>query len=290
MNGRLWKIVLAGLWLSPWGFARADPSAAEDTTTSAVERCVDEHERARLLRAEGQLLESREPLAACRAETCPLAVRADCDAWSREVEALIPSVLFLVETGGRGPLRIVVDGRELPAADHHRPLELAPGAHTFRFELPEHAPISRELLVAPGEQHRVVRVRFPPLVRPAARPRSRAPVSPSWTRPVPLATFALGGSSLALGGTAVALLTSALVDRERARRSCAPRCDESVVDSIQRRLALADVAGAAALVLAGGATYTYVTRPAVLGAVAPSRHVRLVPAANGLELRWEATF
>lgn len=293
MKGRRWKTVVTWLWLSWCDVAWAQPAAAEDTTTGRVERCVEEHERARLLRLEARLLESREPLAACRNEACPLAVRADCDAWAREVEALIPSVLFLVETGGRGPLRILVDGRELPADDHHRPLELAPGAHTFRFELPEQAPIMRQLLMAPGDQNHVLRVRFSAPKRPASAPPpaiepAQSP-SPAWVRPVPLSTLVLGGSSITLGGTAAALLASALVDRERAQRLCAPSCGESVVDSIERRLLFADVAAAAALVLAGGAAYTYVTRPKVSAGPRSSRW-RVHPAPDGIELRWEGAF
>lgn len=253
------------------GAADVPADARSDTSHASLELCVAEHEKGRLFRNELRLFESRSALARCAENDCPLAIRADCASWLSELEALIPTVLLVVEgADGSTAVRVTVDGRLL-GKRLDEPLELSPGVHRFRFEQPPHAPLEREIVLAPGEKNRVVRVRFArprDESRPVAAVMQAPPLTPS--RPVPAATYWFGAGALLLGTTSVVLAGSAIIDESRANEQCAPRCPATVRESIERRLLFADIAGGVALGLTGFAVHSYLTRPTVAaGATQP---------------------
>lgn len=300
-----WAVCMAVLALSPaaGADASADPVRAEESplATESLELCVAEHERGRLHKAELRLFEARRSLTRCAAPDCPVAIRADCDAWLVEVEALVPSVLIVVE-GATAPLeglRVQMDGVEL-THDLHEALPVAIGRHNFRFELPPYAPVEQEIELAPGEKNRILRVRFEPpapLPEPApspARPPLRLDVPPSpptLARPIPPISYALGAGALAFAATAGTLAATALVDHHRAEDQCAPRCSRHVSDSIRQRLLFADVAGGVAAVLGALTLYTYLERPTISvapverSAPTPSVGITLTPGATNLSIR-----
>lgn len=87
------------------------------------------------------------------------------------------------------------------------------------------------------------------------------------SRPVPTATYWLGGAAVGSFVTAGALLAYALDQRAEARRTCAPACP-SERRQIQRTLLTADVVGISGGVLAVLAVYSFLTRPTLAPATA----------------------
>lgn len=238
--------------------------------TDALELCVAEHERGRMHKTELRLFESRSALKRCASKDCPLAVRADCQNWLTDVEALVPTILIVLEGArvNRDNLRVTVDGRPIEQ-DLDRPIELLPGHHRVRFELPPFSPVESDISLDPGEKNRVLRIRFeassePPAHEgppPGAAPPLAPPVFTLESRPVPTTTYLLGGTALLCATAAGILFGSAALDRDRAREQCAPFCPEEVRESIERKLLWADIAGVGTLVLGGLAAYSYVVRP-----------------------------
>lgn len=268
--------------------SRPEASAEESLPHATLELCVMEHERGRLFRNDLRLLESRAALARCAQMDCPVAIRADCVSWLSELEALVPSVLLVIEGESSGSLRVTVDGQPL-AKRWDEPIELTPGVHRLRFELPPHAPIEREVVLAPGEKNRVVRVRFGELRRPEHRVAAAPPVL-NTTRPIPAATYWLGAGALLWATTSAVLAGSAIVDESRANEQCAPRCPEDVRLSIERRLLFADIAGGIALGLAGLAVYDYLSRPTVTTRARPEPRLSVEASESGATVLFGGRF
>jgi hypothetical protein len=268
--------------------AQAEPESNASPLTESLQLCVQEHERGRVFKTELKLFESRDALTRCAAQDCPLAVRADCQNWLSEVEALIPTVLVVFEgdtAHARERARVLVDGRLLEqGAD--RPIELAPGRHRLRFELAPHTPVEQEVELAPGDKNRVVRARFS-TPAPSA-PRAETPALPAMrpivrqSRPVPTVTYVLGATALVSATAAGVLLGSVLIDQERANDDCAPFCSQRVADSLDQRLLYADLTGLTALVFGGLATYSYLTRPTETQVVGQQRVSLAVDGEGGI--------
>jgi hypothetical protein len=248
------------------------PSAAAvttDTSTEAVERCVADHESARLSRVREDWLQARSAMTRCSNDGCPLALRSDCRAWLEELTRLLPTLLIVVERDDdrSQPLGLELDGEPLSLPEPLGPIEVLPGNHRLRATLPPHAPIEQEIVLEKGAKNQVVRVRFVREPERAVLPPA-APVPPSLTapssRPVPALSYWLGGGALLAFGTSGVLLGSALSARSSARETCAPNCSTKTRDSIDARLLAADVVGAAGVALAGAALFTFITRPVVV--------------------------
>jgi hypothetical protein len=250
-----------GLGIGAEAHASELPATDESAT---VAECVGAHERAGMLRLEQRWEDARDAMNACASETCPLAIRTDCARWLEELTAMLPTLLVVVERDddGRQPVRVSLDGRELELSETLRPIEVLPGTHRLEFTLPSYAPISYEVSVKGGEKNRVVRVRFarePKALPPPEREPERPRTEPS--RPVPTVTYLLAGGAILAAGASGSLLAAGLSRKEAAVDRCAPGCYDGERDEVDGLLLGADLAGAASLVFAGLAVYTFVSRP-----------------------------
>jgi hypothetical protein len=246
----------------------ADESAAapEQASTDAVEHCIRDHERARLLRVSERWFEARARMLACAREACPLVIRSDCRNWLDEVARIVPTFVVLVERddAGEQPVRLELDGQRITLSEPAQAIEATPGRHRLRIELDPYPAVEREIVLQKGEKNHLVRVRFARPQPPAAvAPISRLPPPLRPTRPIQPATYWLSAAALgAFVGSGV-LLASALSSRSDARATCAPACDSDRRKSIETRLLLADVSAGVGLVLGGLAVYTFASRPVV---------------------------
>lgn len=219
--------------------------------------CVSAYEGAQGAMRRSNLRSARAQLGACLSDSCPGVLRSDCAQWLKEVEARLPAVVIAYEGPdgrARSAVRVVVDGVEI--ADHldGKAIEMDPGEHTFRFELPGEAPFETRFVVREGDKLQRLDARSP-----------RASVTEA-TRPVPWTVFALAGVGVATGAVfAYAGLagTSAKGDLE----GCTPDCPHSEVSAVRAKFLVADVFLGLSLLSFGAATYLYLTR----GTVAPIR-------------------
>lgn len=262
----------------------APGTVAGELSGPAVAECVAAHDDAALLRLKDQWLDARDAMQRCANEACPITIRSDCRAWLDELVAALPTLLVVVERDddGKRPIRLDLDGRSLILPEKLGPIEVVPGPHRLRFTLEGYPPVDLDLTLQKGDKNHVVRARFvhPRPAEPAPRPFSPPP--PRHERPVPTATYAYAGGSLALLATSAALLGAALDSRATAREVCAPACPTARRDSLERRLLVADIVGVAGLGLGGLAVFSYVRRPWV--PVDAGVGVALAPGRAGLTL------
>jgi hypothetical protein len=275
--------VLLGLaWTAPC--AAGEPGS--ETSTAAVERCVEAHDNARVLMLEERWLEAREGMLRCQEPACPLAMRSDCAAWLEEVVRVLPTLLVVVERDddGRAVIALEIDGRKLELPNPPRPLEVLPGTHVVRVSLEGYPPVERVVVLGKGEKNHLVRVTF---ARERPIPAPPPALAPRPTRPIPIATYALAGGAVAALTTSGIFLATALSAKNDALDRCAPECEPEEADTIDSRLLAADLFGAAGLVLGGFAVYTFLSRPTVSEtALAP----RLELSRNGSRLLVEGRF
>jgi len=263
--------------------------SSKETSRAEVEQCVAEHDSARHLRLGEQWQDARAAMVSCGNERCPLAIAADCRAWLEEIAQLMPTLIVVVEgesAARQAAVRVELDGASVELKDPPVPIELLPGAHRLRFDLPGEPPVEIKFSLQKGEKNHIERVRF---VRPKAEPspapaRIRIP-----TRPVPASTYWLSAAAIAAFASSAAFLVSGLNEHADAREICAPNCDDGIRSSIQARLLVADITGGAGLVLGGLAVYTYLRRPVVFKDQRPTGPVISVNG-QGLSLSWSGKF
>lgn len=240
------------------------PGACAARTVHAAEpdraACVSAYEGAQGAMRRSSLQAARAQLGECLSDSCPGVLRSDCAQWLKEVEARLPAVIIACagpDGRARTAVRVLVDGVEV--ADHleGKAIEMDPGEHTFRFELPGEAPLETKFVVREGDKLQRLDARFP-----------RASIAET-TRPVPWTVYALAGVGVATGaafGYAGLAGMAAKSDLDR----CAPDCPHDQVSAVRTKFIVADVFLGLTLLSFGAATYLYMTRGTTVHAGATS--------------------
>jgi len=226
-----------------------------------VEACVEHHTDAQELRMEGKLLESRVALRQCAAEACPALLQRDCVGWLDQLEPQIPSLTFRVTVDGqsRTDAQVFIDDEPSSDPSVGRAVDLDPGPHRVRVVVPGLPAFEDKVMLSEGERYRMVQVALtsPPRAPPAP------PAPPEMHRPVPLATYILGGVAIA-GAVSGGLLTaSSLSLQSELEDTCAPNCSESRVDELRQRALLADISWGVSVLSLAGATAFFLFRPEI---------------------------
>jgi hypothetical protein len=221
-----------------------------------VEACVEHHTDAQELRMAGKLLESRVALRQCAAEACPALLQRDCVGWLDQIEPQIPSLTFRVTVDGqsRTDAQVYIDGALSSEPSVGKAVDLDPGPHHVRVVLAGLPPFEERVLLSEGERYRMLEVPF-------TSPPSPPPAPPEMHRPVPLATYVLGGVAIAGAVSGGIFTASSMSLRSELRDTCSPSCSESRVDDLRQRALIADISwGVGVLSLAGAATF-FLLRP-----------------------------
>jgi hypothetical protein len=200
-------LALSGAFIARPAFAETD------------DECITWNENAVQLRKANKLLESRENLARCSAPACPDVVRSSCADRLSQLNAVMPSVVFEVhDANGKDTtnVKLYLDDRAIARSLEGQAFEVDPGAHSFRFELPDGATLTRELVIREGEKSRHEVVSFEPEKPPAPPPVEQPPPAP----PTPLGVWILGGVGAAsvVAGTVSGVM--AIVKWNNAQHEC----------------------------------------------------------------------
>jgi hypothetical protein len=223
------------------------PSARAD---APAERCVTAHAQAQRLRLGGQLLEARAQLLICAQSECPGLVSSDCGVWLAEVESSLSSVVFAVEGGdGRDlmEVRVFANGHLLTEHTDGQAIAVDPGRYVFRFETAGYTPSNLDISVRQSEKNRIVRVTLPLLAPPEVAAATSPPVVAAAVESdhggLPVATYVLGGVTIASLG---AFSYFAIAGKNRLRElqhSCGPNnCTEEQAKGGRNQYIAADIA------------------------------------------------
>lgn len=242
--------------------------------------CLATYVEAQSNRQTGKLLAARAAAVTCGSDSCPDVLRGDCVTWLRELDASIPTlVLSATTTDGRDvtDARMTLDGHSIARRATGEAIAVDPGEHVVACEADGYRRVEVRLVAAQGAKNRAVHFEMVPAGEPAPDP-GLASLRARPVRPVTYVLGALGGASLGVwaGVGASAFWGNPSVETlDRCKPNCAPG-DRS---DVQRKLAVADIAGGAAVLLLGSALALYLTRPVVV-----------VPLRDGALAGWSTRF
>ncbi|AUX26318.1 uncharacterized protein SOCEGT47_068790 [Sorangium cellulosum] len=257
--------------------------------------CVEEHETAQVHLQQKKLRAAREALRGCAHEGCPSAIRADCSEWLLAANRVAPSVVLSARTdaGDQADVRVSMDGELLASRLDGKAIDVDPGEHVFRFELPPYEPIERRVIILEGEKARVLSVHFGDAADARRSPPPPAPRPPAPAieerRPVPASVYALGGVALVGAGVFTGFALTGASERSSLLSRCAPSCTDEEVRPVQLKFLIADIALGTGIAAAASATLLFALRPTVR-APAPSTprsmSFSVAPQASGVLVGW----
>jgi hypothetical protein len=239
-------------------------TAASPANAAGKQECIDAVGKAQSLKDEGKLLDARQQLLICSANTCPGPVRADCVLWLSDVEKVMPTVVpRAVDIKGveLADTALRIDGAVATLRLDARPIPVDPGSHVLRFEHPGYRPAEQTVVMKKGEKERVVtmmleRTAEAPPVGPAP-----PPATTTSERPVPVVSWiGWGVGAVGLIGFGV-LGLKANLDYSSFKDSCGSNCTTADRDSLQSTMTIADISLIVGLVGAGVGTIFYLMRP-----------------------------
>lgn len=152
-----------------------------DARADSKKECAAAYDRTQSLRESGQLRDARKQALACSASTCSAYVSKDCLQWLAEIDASLPTVVF-VATDGAGAdtpaVRVMVDGQTVTERLDGKAVPVDPGEHEVRFEAAGADAIEQKVMIREGEKNRTLAVSFkkaPPSPAPALSPARPPP-------------------------------------------------------------------------------------------------------------------
>lgn len=238
---------------------------ASNAQQSERNACRDAHEESQLLRRNGELLNARQKLRLCAAESCPNVVRADCVDWLAQVEPTIPSIVLGAKDGADEvyDVQVTMDGHPIAKQLDGKPIDIDPGVHSFRFTREGKPPIEQKTMVREGEKSHLVSATWNPVTaQPTPSFQPEKPVVPMH-RPIPASVYVLGGVGvLGVASFAYFGLTGNSKKNDLAS-SCKPFCTDEDVSGVSTRYLIGDISlgvGVGALLVG---TVILLTRPEV---------------------------
>lgn len=258
------------------------------TQEGSKQLCLDAYESAQMLTREGDLLKARKRLEYCASSACPQLMHGDCQRWLLQVEASIPTVVFVIETPSgsiAGPANVRIDEGE-PVPVDGRAMSVNPGKHQVAFWAEGLQSATREFVFTEGEKLRRELVVLEPPKTAIRAGKARRPKTPAGEAPGGGVAFTvpmlLTSSVAVIGGAGFAYFGLTARAEDRALDDCSPYCTRSKVDNVKRSYLLANVSlGVGLAGLLGTVVLVLLQEP---DTKASSLSVGPLTAARGLSL------
>jgi hypothetical protein len=229
----------------------AAPAWAQDK-----QQCISASESAQKLRDQHKLSQAREQFLVCARDACPPAIKQDCTEQAQKIADKMPSIV--VRAKGKSGADLVdatvsLDGTVVAAELDGSAVKVEPGVHMLKLEAPGETMIEKQIVVAEGEQNRVLDFSFGGDVGGgggAPAPKRAFPI---------VATIVAGGAVVAFGMFATfGLIGRSEFSDAKSSTGCAPNCSDDKVSSIRTKLIVADVSLGIGIAAAVGATVLYI--------------------------------
>ncbi|MBK6517558.1 MAG: hypothetical protein IPM79_09930 [Polyangiaceae bacterium] len=216
---------------------------ASTSSAMAVDKkqCVASYEKAQELRASGALGAAREQLLVCADPSCPKASQVDCTTWLAEVDGAMPSLLLVVTDASGQDLtdvEVTLDGKPFVSRIDGKAVPVDPGPHELTFTAPDSEPLKKSVVVREGEKSRRVEVSLGKM----ASSQEPKPEETSGGGAIHPATWVLGGVGVAGIGLFGVMAGLGVAEKADAKDTCAPRCTDETVESIETKFLVGDVA------------------------------------------------
>jgi hypothetical protein len=162
--------------------------------------CADAAENGQKVRDKGHFVESRELFTTCARKECPKLVRDDCLSFLEQLRKRMPSIVVRVTDGAHHDLttfRVLKNDKLLLDKPSGTAIDTDPGASTLHVEAEGFTPRDQPLVVAEGEQRRLVEIVLQPVGAPSTTERPVTPPPPPPSSGPGAATWITGGVGVA---------------------------------------------------------------------------------------------
>jgi hypothetical protein len=201
------------LAVSPAAGAPEAPKANSAADPAQITyRCVQSFDAGQKLRATSRLLAARAEFRECAQDACPELTSKPCSGWLSELELLVPTASIIVTAIDGSALpeaRATLDGLAVGEVDG-APLELDPGQHRIKVEVPGFEAQERTFQIEAGTHELPLRFRFGSLAPLGAGQSGEQGTSA-------LAVVGWTGVALAAAGVVVGAVTGGLAMSNKAQ-------------------------------------------------------------------------
>ena len=197
-------------------------------------------------------------------------IRKDCEPLLSELDTRMPTLVISAKDAAGKDLvdvRVTIDGTLVTSKLDGKAIPIDPGAHAFKYERDGSAPVEANIVVHDGEKDRVVNVMLEPIqaakkdepvVVPSEKEKEKE--TPVEKAGPPIGGFVFLGIGAVAVGSFVFFDLSAKSSVDNLRGTCAPRCAQSDVDSVNTKMIIADVSLGAGAVALGVAPWLLVSQ------------------------------
>lgn len=211
--------------------ADARPARADE-----ADACADAAEEGQALRDQARLIEAQARFLRCAQSACPKPVRDDCASFLDEVKKRVPSIVLRAEDDAGADVSDVVvkeGGVIIASSLDGTARDVNPGPHTYRFESPRFPARELKVVVAEGEQRRIVKL---VLTKDGAKiaPPSTGEGETSGPGPLPWIIGGVGIAGLATFGILQGVAWSEHADVEE-RCGAAGTCTDEDLDPLRAK-------------------------------------------------------
>jgi hypothetical protein len=133
--------------------AAFDARAASPTTPE----CLAASDASLKLGNDHKLRAERAQLLVCADASCPADIRLECARRVDEVNAQVPTLIFAAKDASGADLsavKVTMDGEVLAERLEGAAFSIDPGEHTFTFETPGQAPVTKTLIIQEAQKDR----------------------------------------------------------------------------------------------------------------------------------------
>lgn len=265
----------------------------------AAQQCATSYETAQRERGRGAFLEATQAAQACSQIECNALIVQECIKLLEQFKAETPTMVFSARNG-RGEeiaaVKVEIDGK--PAADHIDGLAIPvnPGIHTFRFTAEGEAPVEIKHTARVGDKNRLIEVQIGkpvPVGTGISAGSASGPVAPApeerVNKPVPIATWLLGGVGVVGLGVFGYMRLKASSDYNDLSSSCSPHCNPDDVDKVHTKYQFSYVGLGVGIAGLGSAALVYAISRNSGGT--PTSEVAVVPTyEGGARAQWLTRF
>ena len=246
---------LTALGWAPSAFAEED-----------MKECVAAYEGAQTSQKQGKYVAALDQAKFCAQSGCGILVN-ECLKLYEDLTRDVPTFVFSAQDGDGKELvdvNVTVDGQLVFSKLEGTALPLDPGPHVIKFEAAGLPSAEVNHVARVGDRHRLVTAILGEKTKRAERQRGALPPAGPVHReqkPVPVATWVLGGVGVVSLGAFTYLRVSGISDYNKLNSECSPYCDPSEVDDIKMKFTVSNVAlGIAGGAFAGAAIIYFATR------------------------------
>ncbi|MEO8877665.1 MAG: hypothetical protein ABI461_18880 [Polyangiaceae bacterium] len=226
--------------------------------------CATASENGQKLRDDGKLIKARQEFLVCARDVCPGTIKRDCADWLAQADSNTPSVVLSAKDAHGQDLasaKVTLDGVAADETLQGKAINIDPGPHTFKFEIPGEKPVDQQIVVREGEKNRVVSVSWQKAeVTPPPPPLTPPPTEPE-TKKSKLPAILVGGIGVVAIGTGAVFYALASGDFNDLKDTCGKTksCTDDQVAPIKTKVLVSDIAFGVGVVAIGTAVVLYIT-------------------------------